>query len=815
MKVLTASVAVNVSGIAADKRYSYTIPQPLRGQIAPGMRVLVPFGRGNARLEAIVLSVQETEVERNLKCIQAALDAKPVLDEELLRLAVHLRNRVFCPLYTIVRAMLPAGYWFRVESEFRPAEGATLEEALAASVLIPDSEDAVRKIFSADGGGGRGATSLKRLRNLMPDVSLKALVSTLINRGILVSDETVRTRATEKLTRLYSLAPEAEEVPLRSVQQKEVVRFLRQTDRASAKEIAYYTGVGSPVVQNLVKKGLVCCESVETSLLEQSAPFDPQPIILNEEQTAAEKGLEELFCECRYATALLRGVTGSGKTMVYMKLIEKVLSDGESVILLVPEIALTPQLAERFCRQFGSTVAVLHSALSVGDRYDSWQKIRSGKCRLVIGTRSAVFAPVVNLGLIIIDEEHEHTYKSEQAPRYHAREAAQYRCFRKDTLLVLGSATPSVSSAYYAETGVYKSFVLKNRYGQAQLPETVVADLRTEYRRGYTGTMGYELLNRLQETYERGEQAILFLNRRGSARELICMECGEPIRCRNCSVSLSYHAASGRLMCHQCGYSVRRPDICPSCHRAALAERGFGTQAVERELSERFPQLRVLRMDSDTTGGSHTHADILDAFRRGEADVLVGTQMVAKGLDFENVTLSGIIDADISLYGSDYTCAEETFALITQVAGRSGRGSRPGTAVIQTAAPRSDVVMAAAAQDYERFYSGEIAVRRALRQPPFVTLEQFFLSGREDDAVYNAAVRLREIARLTLERCRMEGDILGPAAAAIHKLNNRYRYTLTVRCADAQNIRAFTGETLRLFSADPQSRRISIYADTL
>ncbi|MEA4822544.1 MAG: primosomal protein N' [Clostridiaceae bacterium] len=810
MNVKVASVAVNVQSIAADKRYDYLVPNTLGSDIVPGVRVLVPFGRGNRHLEAMVLSITETKEDRQLKYIITALDEKPVLDRDMLKLAIHMRNRVFCPLYTIVHAMLPAGYWFSVETTFRPAPDVTLEEAVDSMILIDGSKPVIEKIFAAS-----GPVTLKMLQKALKDAPVVATVSTMIQKRLLTSDETVRTRTTERTAKLYSLAPGAEELPLRSPQQKEVVRFLRQTDQAAYKEINYYTGVSENVVRTLARNGVVECETVEVSALNRNVDYDPVPIELTEEQSAVAKGLCDIFNQCRYATALLRGVTGSGKTLVYMELITKVLSDDEGVILLVPEIALTPQLTDRFYRQFGSTVAVLHSALSVGDRYDTWQRIRSGKCRVVIGTRSAVFAPVKNLGVIIIDEEHEHTYKSDAAPRYHAREVAQYRCFRRDTLLVLGSATPSVTSAYYAETGVYESFVLRRRYGEAMLPEAIISDIREAYRQGYTGTLGPELLSHLQQTLSRGEQAILFLNRRGSARQLLCMECGQSIKCKNCSVAMSYHAANGRLICHQCGYSIKRPDICPSCSHAALVERGSGTQAVERELLERFPKLRVLRMDSDTTGGSRSHGDILNAFGDQEADVLIGTQMVAKGLDFENVTLVGVIDADTSLYSGDYAAAEETFSLITQVIGRAGRGLKYGYAVIQTAAPKSDVILAAAKQDYERFYREEIALRQALRQPPFFVMIQFFLSGPLDENVYMAAVRLRDIASRALSVCKIKGDLLGPAAAPIQRLNNRYRYTLTVRCKEHENMRVFIGETLREFNSDPKCRGVSIYADML
>jgi len=809
MEKTVARVAVNVQSLAADKLYDYAIPRALREKVTPGVRVLVPYGRGNTRLEALVLQTLDTSELETLKPIDAVLDTEPVLDENLRSLAVFLRDRVFCPLYTIVRAMLPAGCWFRVDEAWRRTADTTREQALAAVRLIPNAAAIVEKLFSSD-----DPVTAKTLSVLAPDVTLNAVLQTLDAAGMIERDDTIRTRSTERTAKLYRLSPGAEEFPLRSQTQREVVRFLSQTELSSSREIAYYTGASDNIIRSLVKKGVVTVELTTPPPPEDDTPTAPAPV-LSDEQVSVFEGLCALYDRHEFTTALLRGVTGSGKTAVYLRLIEHVLAEGRSALLLVPEIALTPQLTAKVRGMFGADVAVLHSALSVRARYEAWLRIRRGEAHVVVGTRSAVFAPLQNLGLIIIDEEHVHTYKSDAPPRYHARGAAKFRCYKEKTLLLLGSATPLITSSYLAQTGEYADFRLNTRYGGATLPDTVIADTREAFRSGYTGTLGPEILERLAETIARKEQAILFLNRRGSSRMVQCMECGHVPECRDCSVPMAYHQASGRLLCHQCGYSIRLPAVCPKCGKPALNPRGAGTQAVEEELLTRFPDLRILRMDSDTTSGARTHTEILETFRKHGADVLLGTQMVAKGLDFANVTTVCVLDADMSLYGGDYTCAEETFALITQVTGRAGRGDKPGLSIIQTAAPRSDFILAAAAQDYDRFYNAEIALRQALRQPPFCVLVQFVLSSVLDDTAYMAGLTLREIAVALQEQYKLEGDILGAAVAPIRRLKNRYRYTLTLRAEESRLLRPFIAQVLRDFTSDRRTRGVSIYADFL
>jgi len=812
-------VAVDTELLMVDKLYDYRLPAAFCEKARPGMRVLVPFGKGNSRCEALILQIVSESAHPRLKSVDALLDTEPVLDEERLRLALYLRDRLFCPLYRILRAMLPAGLWFRIDRVYRPAPEHDRDSAAACVVLIPEAEKLVDLLWSAD-----TPITAKKLTTLLPEASLQASLTALMEEGHIIAEDIGSARTKDKTTRLFRLSQEGCDAVgtrlLRSRGQKDVVAFLEQTEKASVKEICYYTGVSESVVQTLFKRGLLVAEEQEvlSTPVVEGVPLKAPPMPLNDEQKYAFKGLKALLDSPQGEAALLFGVTGSGKTAVYLRLISETLEKGLDSILLVPEIALTPQLMQLFYAHFGQTVAVLHSGMSVRERYDSFRRIRRGDAHVVIGTRSAVFAPVNHLGLLIIDEEHDHSYKSDSEPRYHARDAAKYRCFRSHALLVLGSATPAVTTMYQAKEGKLHLFTLEKRFGGAELPDTIIADSRAAFRQGIPGNVGPVLLNHVRLNLENGEQSILFLNRRGASRELICMDCGYVPHCQNCSVPMAYHRANGRLVCHQCGYSVKASKACPQCGREALEQRGAGTQAIEQELQEKLPGVRVIRMDSDTTAGKNTHAELLTRFGAGEAEVLVGTQMVTKGLNFPNVTLVGVIDADMSLYGGEYTCGEDTFNLITQVIGRAGRSEKPGRAVIQTAAPQNGVITAAAAQDYRRFYAEEIELRRILRQPPFARLVRFLISSTIDEEAYAAARRFRGSAGETLAASGLHTELAGPAAAPVQRLNNRYRYTLTLRLDAQEDERAQNAlivQLLRDFYADRRNQKVHIFADTL
>ncbi|MDD6274595.1 MAG: primosomal protein N' [Clostridiaceae bacterium] len=802
-------VAVDVALPAIDRLYDYTVPNELRGEINCGVRVSVPFGRGNRREEGIILAVTDTSDYKKLKQIDSVLDRTPVLSEEMLKLAVHMRERLNCTFYAIVRSMLPAGLWFRREIRYalsvQPAdEGPFMEPELRqlsayfAEHPAPIPERKLRAVLGAD-----------------------CDVQALLRRGVVRRVEDFRPAASEKTDFVYFLtemgvsAMSGGECTLKGPVRCEVLAFLAHTERAGLNEIEYYTGASRTTVVSLFKDGYLGREERRILRRPETDVYMGTPAVLNEEQKQVADGVSALLDAQTYAPALLFGVTGSGKTEVYIKLIDHALKKRRGVIVLVPEIALTPQMTARFYHDFGDEIAVMHSGLSVGERYDEWQRIRRGEVHVVVGTRSAVFAPVADLGMIIIDEEHEHTFRSENDPRYHARDVAKYRCREAGAVLLLGSATPSVDSAYAAKSGEYAYFELPHRAVPAGLPQVVVSDRRESYRAGYRGCLGMELTEMLAQTLDNHEQAILFLNRRGASRSLSCMACGHVPQCVNCSTALAYHRENGRLLCHQCGYSIRAPQECPACGSPYLEPVGFGTQALEEELRIRFPDARVLRMDSDTTSGRGAHMELLGTFAAGEADILIGTQMIAKGLNFPNVTLSAVVDADMSLYTGDFRSAERTFSLITQVAGRAGRAEKPGFAVIQTLSPQNDVIEAAANQDYWAFYENEIVLRKALNQPPFCRMVLLTLSSPLEDEARQAARRLAARIRSLLggPYADLDAQLLGPAEAPIYKLNNRYRYTLTLRCRDSRRQRAFLTGILLEFARDRANRSVMVYSD--
>ena len=537
------------------------------------------------------------------------------------------------------------------------------------------------------------------------------------------------------------------------------------------------------------------------------------PIVLNDEQQAAFDSIRALTESDRAEAVLLQGVTGSGKTQVYLRLVQDILKQGRTAIVLVPEIVLTPQMMRKFTSYFGEQVAMLHSSLRMTERYDQWKRIRRGEVQVVLGTRSAIFAPLKNLGLVILDEEQEGTYESETSPCYHARDIAKYLCARDRATLVLGSATPAVETAWAAETGVYHRALLRRRYNDHSLPQVTIADLRQEIKAGNPGLIGTELRRELEENLARGEQSILFLNRRGSSRMLLCGECGHVPECPRCSVALTYHSANGRLMCHYCGHSERASEVCSECG-GIMKHVGAGTQKVEEELRELFPEAGILRMDADTASGGHEK--LLGQFEKERIPILLGTQMVAKGLDFENVTLVGVLSADLSLYVDNYRAAERTFSLLTQVVGRAGRGGKSGRAVIQTYTPGNDVIQCAARQDYEGFYQGEIRMRQLRRYPPFADLFTLTVSGAEEGSVLRAAVQVREqLRRLCAapEMAASQPEVLGPAPAPVLKVNNRFRYRCVLVGKNDKATRDRVSWLLKEFANDRANRGLNIFVD--
>ena len=604
---------------------------------------------------------------------------------------------------------------------------------------------------------------------------------------------------------------------LRSEGQRSVVRFLSDIGDADYEVVRALPGVDSSHIRALVEKGVITVsetENIRNPYEHYACERDTSEIVLSEAQSAAYNTVCSLYEDESCKAGLLFGVTGSGKTKVIMKAIDKTVADNKSVIMLVPEIALTPQTVGIFCKRYGERVAVIHSALSQGERLDAWRRIKRGDVDLVIGTRSAIFAPLSNIGLIVIDEEHEHTYKSESDPKYHARDIAAYRCKLHSSLMLLASATPSLESFYKAKRGTYTMIPLRERYGGISLPKAVIVDMREELRRGNTSPISDRLYKSLLAVKERGEQAILFLNRRGYSSQISCKSCGEVITCPHCSVSLTYHTDKygGKLLCHMCGYSAKTPKVCPGCSDDNLSFLGFGTQKLEGEVSKYLEGLGVMRMDADTTSGKLAYDRMLDDFRNGNKDVLLGTQMVAKGHDFPRVTLVGVALADTSLYLCDFRASERTFSLLTQVIGRAGRAKEGGVAVIQTYSPANETIRLACKQDYESFYEGEIAIRKELSYPPFCDLVQLVLTSEREDELKREAEALSEliISKIKGEYAAFPFVIFGPFEAGVYKLNEKYRMKIVVKCKLTKESRKLFHELLVEFA---KKRTVTLTAD--
>nr|WP_295945245.1 primosomal protein N' [uncultured Agathobaculum sp.] len=740
------------------------------------------------------------------------LDDAPVLTAEQLKLAAWMRERLYCTYFDCVRVMLPAGLWFKRNETYTLAPDADL----AALRQREDEAGAVLALFDRLGQ----TLAVSDIRQRLGGKSVTRVLDALAGEGVLVYHSNTTQKSNDKTEKMLSLDMEADEamahISRRSPARMDVVSVLADGGWMSQKELVYMTGVSDAALRDMVKKGILR-EHYEERLRTPDFSEVPKaaPPVLSAAQQQVFDGIAALMDENAPRAALLFGVTGSGKTQVYLKLIEKALGQGKSAIVLVPEIGLTPQVLRQFAAQFGDEVAVLHSALSAGERYDSFKKIRSGRARVVIGTRSAVFAPVENLGVLIIDEEQDGAYRSEQSPRYHARDVAKYRVAQQNALLVLGSATPSVETYYGAKQGKYPVFRLAERFLGAGLPDVLISDMRGLAREGRTGVIGPQLESELIDTLEKGKQAILFLNRRGNSRVIGCALCGWVPECPSCSTSMTYHSVSGRAMCHYCGASVKITGKCPVCGGESLFTETPGTQKVELELHEKFPSARVLRMDADTMNTKGAHEKLLSQFAKGGADILLGTQMVTKGLDFENVTLAGVLDADQSLYAQDYRARERTFSLITQVVGRAGRRFDTGKAVIQTYSPAHPVILTAARQDYEAFFEREMETRQALRCPPVCGLTVLTAVGEVEQQVLKSLIALKTRLQSLMEGqyADVKAPVLGPAAAQVVKVMGRYRYHLTMRADSTARWRSLIAGVIREFMQDSKNRGVTVFAD--
>ena len=808
---MLAKIAVSAAIFAIDKPYDYLVPAELLLQ--PGQRVLVPFGRSNKQTEGIVLSLEDTE-RPGLKSVLQVLDPEPLLDEKMLRLAAFLRERYFCTFYDAVKAILPAGVWFREEERYSICEP-NWQEAISRQKTAL----AVMQTIADLGGEVQG----ELLRKQFEEDALEKALRYLLKKKLLHLQTDRRRAVGDKTERIVLLTVSAEEAldfaarkKRSAAMQAAVMELMAAVGECSAKEICYFTGASSATLNALERSGYVCFTQKESLRISQVEPAKLDgPLILTPEQNRCYEGLSEQRKQEKPGIALLYGVTGSGKTSVYIRLIYDCLASGKTALLLVPEIALTPQLLALFAAHFGEQAAVLHSNLRITERYDTFKRIRSGEARVVLGTRSAVFAPLQDLGLLIVDEEQEHTYKSENSPRYHAREVAIYRGAQSNALVFLGSATPCIETMYRAKQGIYGFYQLKSRFNRQPLPPVQIVDMKEELKQGNATAISEPLLLALRENIEKGQQSILFLNRRGTSRMMVCVDCGYVPMCPGCSVDLTYHHANGRMMCHYCGHSEPLPYRCPSCG-GHLKPIGIGTQKVQEQLEQLLPGAAVLRMDADTVSAVNTHEKLLKRFREEKIPILLGTQMVTKGLNFENVTLVGVLDGDMSLYVGSYRASETTFCMTTQVVGRAGRGNLGGRAIVQTMIPKNQVISLAAMQDYDGFYEAELPLRRLRGCPPFRDLITLTFHGMQEELVWQGAQRFRAMltAQLHSEHYMAEEvQILGPAPAQIARINYHYRCRLTLSCRNSRSLRQLLAHLMRLFLKDKQNKHVGLYAD--
>ena len=793
-----------------DSVFDYYIPPELRSDLSLGDFVSVPFGAANRKRLGLVVALKETPDKPNIdhKSVLDVCDKTMSLSEETLGLCHFLKEHTLCTVGDAAKAVVPTSAFSRMEEVWLP-----LKEELDGLERLDGEESAVLEYLIQ-----KKTVSLATLKSRFGS-SVESILKSLAASVLAKRDFTVKT-ASEKFTVGYRLAVSCERAVaisrgedkerLRSEKAKAILAYLAMADdTVDEKRLLADTQATKAQLKSLCEKGLITEErrTLDRSLGALRIEKRSSELTLSEEQQAAFDELCRLSDSGEPHGALLHGVTGSGKTSVMLKIIDHVLASGRGVIVLLPEIALTPQSLRIFCSRYGERVAIIHSALSTGERIDTFRRIKNGGADVVIGTRSAVFAPLKDLGLIIIDEEQEHTYKSDMNPKYHARDVARYRMAYHKGLMLLASATPSFESYKKALDGKYTLIRLTKRYGEAKLPTALIEDMRGEAQMGNTSPLGSRLCSELLKNKSQGDQSILFLNRRGYNSFVSCRTCGEAIKCPECSVSMTYHTVypsydKGYLACHWCGKRIPLPETCPSCGGAHLSRMGYGTQRVEQELGALIPHSRILRMDTDTTTEKSAYEELLGRFRRHEADILLGTQMVTKGHDFPDVTLVGVLLADASLYLDDYRAAERTFAMLTQVIGRAGRSSKSGIAVIQTNNPDNECIRLACAQDYDAFYQSEIRLRKLLVFPPFCDIALLTLTSPDENELLKAsrlmAGKLGEY--LGGEYSDIPIVTYGPFEAPVYKVENKFRMRMVLKCRSDKRTRAMLSELLKYFS---------------
>lgn len=795
-----AQVIIDANHAEVDRVFDYRVPAQWEEEVCVGLRVMVPFGQRNTKREGYVIALTETtEVpEGKIKGIVEILDeGRPILTPSILELAKWMKKEYFCTLNQCLQAVMPAG--IRTKSVW-------YAELTGQTAELSEKEQQMIDVLEEQGG----AVPLRELEQIFGNRTEYILRCLQEKKVVRLHQKT--TRSTYKKEKRYVSLTENEKLlagakekaakDKRLAGQLRVLSAISQGESLSVEELKEKAAVTDSPIHTLLQKGILVeqrrQEKRDVFQLEDYTPT--QPFYPTSEQAQALTLLREEEQKAQKRPVLLHGVTGSGKTEIYMQLIEHVIMEGKQAIVLVPEISLTPQTMERFISRFGKRVSVTHSRLSLGERLDQWRKARDGEISIIIGPRSALFMPFSNLGVIVMDECHESSYTSDVTPKYHTREVARKLSELTGALLVMGSATPDIDSYHRAVTGEFLLLQLKERTKGSRLPEVFVTDMRKELEDGNRSAFGLPLQQAIRENLEKGQQTMLFLNRRGYSTFVSCRKCGEALTCPSCNVSYTYHASDKALVCHYCGKEVPVPKTCPSCGSHYIRYFGTGTQKIEEETRRLFPEASVLRMDADTTTGKNGHARILELFGKGKADILIGTQMIAKGHDFPNVTLVGILAADLSLNLGTYQAAETCFQLITQAAGRAGRGELAGRVFIQTYQPENHAIRMAAAQDYEGFYQEEILLRQAMEYPPFSHIFSVLITGEMEQEVILAAQRLGAYMNHYAERAGC--TVVGPAPAPLPKFRGEFRWQIFAKGTDADRLKAFVLYTVEQTKKD-------------
>lgn len=809
---LVAKVAISRAAYSFDCEYSYSVPSELADRVKRGIRVIVPFGKGNkTSIGLVTRTYLEAEYNEKLKPVSSLAEEESLVTDEMMNIIFWLKENTFCTFFDAYKSVVPTGFSFSISKHF-----SLVNTFIDESQLSPIEKNVIDFM--------KITTNQREIDNFLDckgDPKKKKLIDGLIDKGYIEETESLRRKVGDeniKMVRLSDLYLCGEYNFSFTPKQSLVIKLLEETGCASVKEVCYMTNCTPTIVKRLVEKKILHeykYEVMRNAVGEILERDDPENIHLNEEQTTAYNGIMEMIKAEKPAGALLYGITGSGKTAVFIKLISYVLSIGKTALMLVPEISLTPQMVTKFKKLFGDKIALLHSSLSLGQRMDEFKRINKGEAKIVIGTRSAIFAPLTNIGIIIMDEEGEPSYKSDSSPRYHARDVAIQRCGYNNCVLLMASATPSLESYYFAQKKRFHLFELKHRFSDVSLPDVEIIDMQEEVANGNDSLLSRKLADAIQKTLDKKEQVILLLNRRGYTTYISCASCRSPVVCPNCNIPLTYHKKNNRFMCHYCGYTMDNKNVCPNCGSDKLRATGVGTQRVEDEISRLFPMARVLRMDADTTSSRYSYEENFKAFEEHEYDIMLGTQMIAKGLNFPDVTLVGVISLDKVLFTGDYKSYERTFSLLTQVVGRSGRGCKSGSAYIQTFVPEHYVLNLAAEQNYDEFYNEEIALRQSLIYPPFCDICVLGFSGPMESKVIGATKFVISVIADYLKNNKITFPLrtIGPSPCTLEMINNKYRYRIILKTRNSHDFRNMIKYVLMQFYKNNDFKTVHIYAD--